>query len=89
MSATYASLVGRRVEVVYRFCTLELFARGVLLDDTGTFVRIEQRADQYGSFPAFQLKIPHSFILLLKEGAGMRTSIASHRDVDGRQDQIA
>ena len=69
----YTSLLGRRVELVYRFRSIEMFVSGVLLGDSGDSILIEQHADQYGSLPKFQLAIPFSWILRLNESNPDRT----------------
>ena len=71
------SLLGRRVEVVYHFGAIELFASGVLLGDADESILIEQDADQYGSLRVFQLKIPWSWIIRLNESHSDRKSAAS------------
>jgi hypothetical protein len=58
-----ASLIGKRIEVVYRCGTIDLFASGLLLDDAEDYIVIEQHADQHGSVRAFQLKIPYEWIV--------------------------
>ena len=63
----YSSLVGRRVEVVYRLGTVQLLAVGVLLGDSGEFTFVGQHLDQHGSIKAFQLKIPYHCIVRLSE----------------------
>ena len=63
----YTSLLGRRVELVYRFCSMELFARGILLGHTDESVWIEQQADQYGPVESIQLHIPYASIIRLNE----------------------
>ena len=73
----HTPLLGRRVEVVYRFGTIELFASGVLLGDSDDYILIEQHADQYGSVRVFQLKIPCSWIIRLNESNPDRMPAAS------------
>lgn len=63
----YTSLLGRRVELFYRFCGIEMFVSGVVLGHSGDSILIEQHADQYGGLPKFQLAIPFSWILSLSE----------------------
>ena len=62
-----SSLLGRRVEVLYSFGSIELFADGLLLDYTDEAILLEQQADQYGPIPAFQVKIPYAWIIRLNE----------------------
>jgi hypothetical protein len=62
-----SSLLGRRVEVLYSFGSIELFGEGLLLDYSDDAILIEQQADQYGPIPAFQVKIPYSWIIRLNE----------------------
>jgi hypothetical protein len=60
-------LLGRRVEVLYSFGSIELFADGLLLDYSDDAILIEQQADQYGPIPIFQVKIPYAWIIRLNE----------------------
>jgi hypothetical protein len=62
---SYTFLLGRHVELVYRFRTIELLALGVLLVCADNSIVLEQHADQYGNPPRFQLKIPLSWIIRL------------------------
>ena len=45
----YSSLLGKRVEVIYRLGNIELVAAGLLQADSGNFVFVEQHFDQHGS----------------------------------------
>ena len=64
--ARYSSLLGTGVEVVYRFCCIDLSASGKLLSDSGTFVIIEQYHDQNGSIRVYQLKLPYDCIIKIE-----------------------
>ncbi len=63
----YSSLVGRRVEVVYRVGTVHLLATGTLLADSGQHIFVEQHFDQHGSVENIHLKIPYHCIVRLTE----------------------
>jgi hypothetical protein len=63
----YSPLLGRRVEAVYLFGIIELFACGVLLSFSADDITIEQHSDQYGRVKTFKLKIPCSWIVRLQE----------------------
>jgi hypothetical protein len=63
------TLLGKRVEAVYRFNSLEMLAIGLLLDYTDNSILIEQHADQYGEVSSFQLVIPYAWIIRLSESA--------------------
>ena len=63
----YSELLGKRVEVAYRFGAIELFAVGVLMGYSQDSVIIEQDADQYGAIPVLTLKIPYARIIRLRE----------------------
>ncbi len=59
----YAALLGKRVEVVYRFGTVYVLAVGVLLGDSGEFIFVEQ---QYAR-GSVHLKIPYHCIARMNE----------------------
>ncbi len=63
----YSSLLGRRIEVVYRIGAVHLLGVGVLLADSGKLIFVGQRLDQQGSTKVFQWKIPYACIVQLKE----------------------
>jgi hypothetical protein len=65
-----SSLIGRRVEVVYRDGRLERRAAGVLRADHADFILIEQHFERKGSAPqVVSLKIPHACIVRLDESS--------------------
>jgi hypothetical protein len=63
----YSPLVGKRVEVVYRLGTMHLVVAGLLLEDSGESIVVEQHLDQNGPVKTFHLKIPHHCIVRLNE----------------------
>ena len=71
----YSSLLGRRIEVVYRigrrsgtaWAAVHLLAVGELLADSGELIFVGQRLDQQGSTTVSQLKIPYACIVQLNE----------------------
>jgi hypothetical protein len=66
--AQYSSLLGTGIEVLYRFCCIDLRASGRLLSDSGTFVIIEQHLDHGGSVRVYQLKLPYNCIIKIEQG---------------------
>jgi hypothetical protein len=73
-----SALLGRSVEVLYSFGSIELLADGLLLDYTDETILLEQQADQYGPIPAFQVKIPYAWIIRLNEPDSQRNPGPTH-----------
>jgi hypothetical protein len=67
---SYSSLLGKRIEVAYRFGPIDLFALGVLMGYSEDSIIIEQDADQYGAIPVLTLKIPYTRIIRMNECLG-------------------
>ncbi len=63
----YSSLLGKRVEVVYRIGTVHLLAAGILLADSGKFIIVEEHFDQHSSVKNLHLKIPYHCIVRLSK----------------------
>jgi hypothetical protein len=63
--ARYSSLLGRRVEVVYRLGLIHLLAAGTLVADSGKCIFVEQRLSRPNYAKTFHLKIPYHCIIRL------------------------
>ncbi len=63
--ARYSSLLGRRVEVVYRFGFVHLVTTGILVADSGECIFVEQRLSRPNYAKTFHLKIPYHCIIRL------------------------
>jgi hypothetical protein len=64
----YVSLLGKRVEVIYRaFGTMELLAVGTLLNFSDDYILIEQNFDRYGPIEPLPLVIRYSWIVRITE----------------------
>ncbi len=63
--ARYSSLLGIRVEVVYRFGLVHLLTAGTLVADSGKCIFVEQRLSRPNCAKTFHLKIPYHCIIRL------------------------
>ncbi|HUO34267.1 MAG TPA: hypothetical protein VMU43_04690 [Candidatus Acidoferrum sp.] len=65
----FKSLVGKRVEASYRAGDIHLSAVGVLVEDSGESISIEERFSQGGKEKMMRVEIPYSRVLQIGEAA--------------------
>jgi hypothetical protein len=63
----YSSLLGTGIELVYRFCDVDLRISGKLLSDSGTCIIIELNLDQEGNLRVCRMELPYDCIVRLNE----------------------
>jgi hypothetical protein len=61
--ASYASLVGKRVEAHYRAADIQLTAIGILVSDSGKSIFVEERFSQGGKEKTMRVEIPYEFVI--------------------------
>lgn len=66
----FSSFVGRHVEVSYRAGDIHLTSAGVLVEDSGESVSIEERFSQGGKEKVMRVEIPYSRIIHIVEASG-------------------
>ncbi len=64
--ARYSSLLGTGIEVVYRYCGMDLRPSGELLADSGTYIIVEEHLDQDGSSGVYPLRLPYACIIRIE-----------------------
>jgi len=64
---TFASLIGKRVEVNYRAGDIRMTATGTLSLDSGEFIRIEDRLSQSGREKTVRLEIPYPSLVRVRQ----------------------
>ncbi|HTV57837.1 MAG TPA: hypothetical protein VMJ93_03110 [Verrucomicrobiae bacterium] len=60
-------LVGKRVEASYRAGDIHLSSEGILVEDSGESISIEERFSQGGKEKTMRVEIPYSRVIHVKE----------------------
>ena len=63
----FLPLVGKRIEVVYRVCTIDVSIVGSLVADSGATVSLEEHFDLNGRDKTWRLMIPYHCLVRLRE----------------------
>jgi hypothetical protein len=66
----YAALVGKRVEAYYRAGDLQMSAVGVLVEDNGKSISIEEHFLQAGRQKTLRVEVPYDYIIRVVESNG-------------------
>jgi len=65
----FKSLVGKRVEASYRAGDIHLSAVGILVDDSGESISIEERFSQGGREKMMRVEIPYNRVIHVGEAS--------------------
>lgn len=63
----FSSFVGKRVEASYRAGDIHLSAVGILVDDSGDSISIEEHFSQGGKDKTMRVEIPYSRVIHVGE----------------------
>jgi len=63
----FNSLVGKRVQASYRAGDIHLTAAGILVEDSGESISIEERFSQGGKEKMMRVEIPYSRVIHITE----------------------
>jgi hypothetical protein len=66
----YAAFVGKRVEAYYRAGDVHMSAVGILADDNGKSISIEENFSQKGKKKLLRVEIPYDYIIRVVETNG-------------------
>jgi hypothetical protein len=65
--SSFASLLGKRVEVSYRVADIHMCVTATLASDSGKHIHLEDRFSHFGRQSTMRISIPYSAILRIRE----------------------
>ena len=75
--SSFASLLGKRVEVNYRAADIHMCITATLARDSGRCIQLEERFSQSGRQNTLRIEIPYSALISIREVALQPQAAAS------------